>query len=574
MASRPKKSPALLTNSSTEDHVAKATAYIDGVLSGTLPSCKWVKLACERQRSDLARQGAEGFPYRFDPALGGKVCRYIGLLPHLKGPKAGQCIVLEPWQCFVLTTAFGWVNDGGPFDGKRRFRRAYIEVPRGNGKSALSSGVALYCLTADGESGAEIYSSATTRDQARIVFRDSQGMARKVGPMMDKLGVEVLADAITVLRTGSVYKALSAEGNTLDGLNIHCAVVDELHAHRTREVYDVLETGAGKRDQSLIWAITTAGFNRAGICYEQRTYLTKILDRVATDESYFGCVWTIDDGDDWTDEATIAKANPNWGVSVMPNYVMQLRTKAMQTPSAVNNFLTKHCNMWVNADTAWMDMRAWERCADESLNLDDFAGEPCIIGLDLASKTDIAAKIRLFQREIDGTRHYYVFGQYYLPEMAVFDGRNSQYGGWEIEGRLKTTQGDVLDFRAIEDDLLEDSKLFRVTDVAFDPAQAHQLVQNMQEKGLNMVEYRATVLNFSEPMKELEALARSGRLHHDGDPVLAWMVSNTVCHVDVKDNIYPRKERLENKIDGVVATIMALGRALTAEPQAELQVFI
>lgn len=574
MASKPKKSPAPLTNSSTEDHVSKANTYIDGVLSGKIDACKWVQRACERQRNDLAKQGTPGFPYRFDEIRAGRVCRFVEQLPHIKGPLAGQCLQLEAWQCFVLTTAFGWLNAGGVFDGKRRFRRAYIEVPRGNGKSALSSGVALYCLTADGESGAEVYSAATTRDQARIVFRDAQAMARRVKPLMDKLGVDVLAEAITVLKNASVFKALSAEGNTLDGLNIHLCVVDELHAHRTREVYDVLETGAGKRDQSLMWAITTAGFNRAGICYEQRTYLTKLLDGVAQDESYFGCIWTLDDTDDWTQESSWAKANPNWGVSVMPNVVAQLAAKAMQMPAATNNFLTKHCNMWVNADTAWMDMRAWERCADASLNLDDFAGEPCIIGLDLASKTDIAAKVRLFQREIDGTRHYYVFGQYYLPEMAVFDGRNSQYGGWEIEGRLKTTQGDVLDFRAIEDDLIEDSKLFRVTDVAFDPAQAHQLVQNMQEKGLNMVEYRATVLNFSEPMKELEALARSGRLHHDGDPVLAWMVSNTVCHVDVKDNIYPRKERLENKIDGVVATIMALGRALTAEPQAELQVFI
>jgi phage terminase large subunit-like protein len=574
MAPRSKKSPAPSTNSSTEDHVTKANTYIDGVLSGKIDACKWVKRACERQRNDLAKQGTPGFPYRFDATKAGRICRFIEQLPHIKGPLAGKCLVLEPWQCFVLTTAFGWLNDGGQFDGKRRYRRAYIEVPRGNGKSALSSGVALYCLTADGESGAEVYSAATTRDQARIVFRDAQNMARRSTKLMGTLGVEVLAEAITVLPKASVFKALSAEGHTLDGLNIHLAVVDELHAHKTRDVYDVLETGAGKRDQSLIWAITTAGFNRAGICYEQRTYLTKLLDGVAADESYFGCIWTLDDTDDWTQESSWIKANPNWGVSVMPNVVAQLAAKAMQMPAATNNFLTKHCNKWVNADTAWMDMRAWDRCADPSLDLADFDGQPCTIGLDLATKTDIAAKIRLFEREIDGTRHYYVFGQYYLPEVAASDGRNSQYAGWEIEGRLTTTAGDVLDFEAVEDDLIEDSRRFQVREIAYDPWQATQLAQRLQQQGASVIEYRNTVANFSAPMKEVDALVRSGRLHHDGDPVLGWMVSNVICHVDAKDNIYPRKERHENKIDGLVALIMALGRVMTAEPEAELQVFI
>lgn len=565
MASKLKKSPAPSTSSSTEGHVAKANSYIADVLSGKIDACKWVKRACERQQNDLAKQGAPGFPYRFDEIRAGRVCRFVEQLPHIKGPLAGQCLHLEAWQCFILTTAFGWLNDGGTFDGKRRFRRSYIEVPRGNGKSALSSGVALYCLTADGESGAEVYSAATTRDQARIVFRDAQAMARRVKSLMDKLGVEVLAEAITVLKNASVFKALSAEGHTLDGLNIHLAVVDELHAHKTREVYDVLETGAGKRDQSLMWAITTAGFNRAGICYEQRTYLTKLLDGVAQDESYFGCIWTLDDTDDWTQEASWAKANPNWGVSVMPNVVAQLAAKAMQMPAATNNFLTKHCNQWVNADTAWMDMRAWERCADETLDLADFEGQPCTIGLDLATKTDIAAKIRLFEREIDGIRHYYVFGQYYLPEMAASDGRNSQYAGWERERLLTTTAGDVLDFEVIEDDLIVDSKLFQVREISYDPWQATQLAQRLQQQGASVIEYRNTVANFSAPMKEVDALVRAGRLHHGGDPVLAWMVSNVVCHVDAKDNIYPRKERAENKIDGLVALIMALGRAMTAE---------
>jgi phage terminase large subunit-like protein len=335
-----------------------------------------------------------------------------------------------------------------------------------------------------------------------------------------------------------------------------------LHAHKSRELWDVIETGTGKRDQSLLWAITTAGTNRAGICYEVREYLTKVLAGVADDPAFFGCIWTIDADDDWMAEASFRKANPNWGISVMPDVVMGLVAKAMQMPAAQNNLRTKHLDVWCNADSAWMDMAAWDRAADPTLDIADFEGDPCVVGLDLATKTDIAAKMRLFRRHINGVAHYYAFGQYYLPESAVQDGRNSQYGGWEVTGRLTVTDGDVLDFSRIEQDLLDDSSRFKVDEIAYDPWQAADLAQRLQANGANVIEYRNTVGNFSAPMKEIDALARQGRLHHDGDPVLAWMVSNVVCHVDQKDNIYPRKERPENKIDGLVALVMAMGRAM------------
>lgn len=557
----PKKKPKTPGTSSADRHCEKAHTYARSVIAGEIPACKWVKAATRRHLGDLERQHEKTYPFRFDESLGGRVCRFIEQLPHIKGPKAGTNILLEPWQCFILVCVFGWIRKD---TGKRRFRRVYIEVPRGNAKSTLSSGVGLYCLTADGEGGAEVYSAATTRDQARIVFSVAQQMVRKRPQMMATLGAESHAHAISVIKSASKFEALSAEGNSLDGLNIHVAIVDELHAHKTREVYDVLETGTGKREQSLLWTITTAGSNRAGICYEVRTYLTKLLDGVFEDDSFFGIIYTIDDADEWTDPASWVKANPNWSISVMPEVVAQLAQKAMQMPAAQNNFKTKHLNNWVNADTAWMDMRAWDRCADTSLSIDSFIGKDCLIGLDLASKTDIAAKIRLFYEDRDGERHYFVFGTYYLPEVAVSDGRNSQYSGWEIEGRVVTTPGDVLDFDIVKSELLDDSSRFGVREIAYDPWQATQLAQQLQAEGATMVEYRNTVANFSAPMKEVDALVRSGRLHHDGDPVLGWMVSNVVCHVDAKENIYPRKERPENKIDGVVALITALGRAMTA----------
>ena len=544
-----------------------AKRYAERVVAGEASACRWVQLACQRQLNDLARFKGKASPYRFNPVLGDadgrsyrpadNLCAFIERLPHVKGPLAGEPIQLEPWQVFILSTVFGWVRD----DGKRRFRRSYIEVPRGNAKSTLSSAVALYMLAADREGGAEVYSLATTRDQARIVFGDAQTMARRSPGFRRRFSVEVGAHNMHVLASGSKFEALSAEGSTLDGLNIHFGCVDELHAHKTRTVYDVVETGTGKRDNSLLWVITTAGSNRAGICYEVRTFVTKLLDGVFEDDTQFGIVYGLDDGDDWTTESALIKANPNWGISVRPEVLVPLQAKAMQLPSAVNNFKTKHLNEWVNADTAWMDMRAWDACADPAVDLEGFAGQPCWIGLDLASKTDIAALVLVFPHpEIADA--YVVFGKYYLPEDTVSAAGNSQYEGWMRTGRLTVTPGNVIDFGWIEADFLEMASRFEVQAVAFDPFQATQLSTRMLAEGLPMIEVRPTVLNFSEPMKTLEALVLQKKLTHDGDPALTWMASNVVAHLDVKDNIYPRKERAENKIDGIVALIMAISRAI------------
>ncbi len=553
----------------TRDFCALALRYAKDVVAGKIPAGRFVKAACKRQIEDLKRWKAKGAAYRFDTARANKVCRFIELLPHIKGPKAGEPIVMEPWQVFILTTVFGWVKA----DGTRRFRRVYIEVPRGNGKSALSSGLGLYMLCADGEGGAEVYSFATTRDQAKIVFGDAQNMARRTAGLKAHFGVEVNAHNINVVRTASKFEALSAEGSTLDGLNTHFACVDELHAHKTRAVYDVVETSIGKRAQSMLWVITTAGSNRAGICYEVRSFVTKVLTGGAKDESQFGIVYGLDDGDDWTTEEALIKANPNWGISVMPEVLLPLQAKAMTMPSAANNFKTKHLNEWVNADTAWMDMRAWEACADRTLDAEHFTGEPAWVALDLASKVDIAAKVSLHMREIEGKQHFFCFGQYYLPRETVDRGENSQYQGWESMGLLTVTDGAVIDFDVIEEDLLSDCSRFEVREVPYDPFQATQLSTRMAAQGVPMVEMRPTVLNFSEPMKQLEALVLQKRLHHNGDPVLSWMMSNVVAHMDAKDNIYPRKERPENKIDGVVALIMALGRALADDSNGGASVY-
>jgi phage terminase large subunit-like protein len=318
----------------------------------------------------------------------------------------------------------------------------------------------------------------------------------------------------------------------------------------------------GARAQPLIWNITTAGSDISGICYEVRANLIKILEGVAQDEAMFGLIYTLDEGDDWTLEASWRKANPNYGVSVNPDDLARKAAKAMRTPSYVNTFLTKHLNIWVSSETAWMDMFAWGRCRDKTLEIEQFEGEPCWMGLDLASKIDIAALLYLFRREIDGASHFYPFLKSYLPEEAAEESKNSQYSGWAREGRLILTEGNITDIDRIEQDIREAASLYQIEAIGYDPFQATQIAGRLGNDGFPVVEVRPIVLNFSEAMKELEALVLSGRLHHDGDPVLTWMMSNVVAKLDNKDNIFPRKERPENKIDGMVALIMALDRAM------------
>lgn len=539
--------------------------YARGVLSGRIPACSLVKKACERQLDDLDRYG-DGKRFIYDAEAGDRICWFIEHLTHVKGELAGQEIKLEPWQVFILHTTFSWKTT----EGIRRFRRVYIEVPRGNGKSSLSSGVALFCLCGDREPGAEVYSFATTRDQAKIVFGDAKEMARQNPKLKRAFDLQVLATSLYVPKTNSYFQAKSAEGSTLDGLNTHLAVIDELHAHKTRAVYDVVETSLGKRRNSLMWVITTAGFDTAGICYEVRSFVKQILNKEAQDESQFGIIYGLDEGDDWTSEEALHKANPNWGVSVRPEIITSLQAKAIARPSAANNFKTKHLDVWCSAASSWMDMPAWNLCR-RSIALSDFEGFDCYMGLDLGAKNDLTAKVLVFPVEENGRLNYYVFGTYYAPRAALLKSGNSQYDGWETLGYLKVTEGAVTDFNQIEADILEDCSRFRVKSVAYDPWQATQLATRLSDNDVPMVEYRNTVQNMSDPMKWLEALVQDKRLIHEGDPALTWMMGNVVAKRDFKDNVFPRKEVYENKIDGAVALIMALGLCVNEENAGAFQ---
>lgn len=547
-----------------KDFVGIARKYAEDVVSGEIPACQLVKLACQRQIDDLAKFESEedGWKWKWDPKKAARVCLFIEMLPHIKGKWKSKNIELKPWQCFCLTTIFGWVDEFG----LRRYRKCYIEIPRKNGKTILAAGVALYLLCADEEPGAEVYSAAVTRDQAKISWDLAQNMVRREKDMRDYYGVEAMAHSIAIPGGAASYKPLARDADSLEGLNPHGAIIDELHAHKTREVFDVLNMATGSRRQPLLWSITTAGDNRNGICFEQHDYVAQVLNGRHVDDRYWGIIYSCDPEDDWTTEASARKANPNYGVSVLVDDIETACQQAQRSAEAQNTYLTKRLNVWVTTGTAYFNMLAWHnRCCVPDLKLEDFYGKRCIIAVDLASKVDIAAKVYLFNEE--GKR--YVFGKYYLPTAAAERGNPNYdlYIGWSKNPNLSLTltEGQEIDFIAIEADLIEDRANFDVAEYPYDPFQATELKTRMVNEGLPMIEIMPSVRNFSEPMKSLNGMILSGRIFHNGDPILGWMVGNVYAKRDHKDNVYPRKVRDENKIDGAVAMIMALNRDIVAE---------
>jgi len=550
----------------TLPNVAEALQYVRDILTSRIPACSWVRMACERHERDEARIESDAFPFTFDARKAERALRAIQMFREIRGPRAGKCFRFGPWQKFLVASMFGWTNKATRM---RRFRYVFVAVPKGNGKSSLAATIALFMLAVDGEGGAEVYAAAVTRDQARIVFNLAQHMARQDGAFRAKYGVEVGAHAITQTATASICRPLSRDANALDGLNIHLAVLDELAAHKSREVHDVLVTATGKRSQPMILSITTAGNNQSGIGFEQWRYAQRVLAQETVDESFFGLIYTIDDADDWQSPESWAKANPNFGTSVHPDVIASLAHRASQIASQQNAFKQKHLNLWTNAAVAWANMIAWDQCADPALTENDFKGEQCVIGLDLAAKIDLAARVKLFARTIDGVTHYYVFAQFYLPEATIFDGRNASYGTWHADNWITGTPGEVIDFERIQSDILQDATDHVILDVAYDPWQALKLASELAAKDVPVIEYRPTVANFSPAMKEIDALIRQRRLHHNGNPVLRWNVSCCEVAEDFKGNIFPRKDRDNplQKIDGLIALLMAMGRRMVLESE-------
>lgn len=535
--------------------------YIAGVLSGEIVACKWVRLACERHRRDLATGHERGI--YFDEESAQHATDFFQFLKHSKGEWAGQTITLENWQSFVLSLIFGWLRD----DGSRRFRTAYLEVARKNGKSTMAAGIGLYLMVADGEPGAEVYAAATKRDQAKITWSEATRMVQASPYLRRLIRLYRSSDNLSISNTASKFEPLGRDADSMDGLNIHGAIVDELHAHKTRDVWDVLETATGARRQPLMLAITTAGFDRQSICYEQHDYTEKVLEQVIEDDTFFGIIFTLDESDNWDDERKWPKANPNLGVSVKPEDLQRKAEKAKEMPSALNAFLRLHMNQWTQAESRWIAPERWRSCAG-AVDAEGLRGRTCYGGLDLSTTTDVSAFVLIFPPLAEGDP-YQVLCRFWVPEdnMRVRSRRDRvPYDAWVRQGYISTTPGDVIDYDFIVAEIDDLAQRYDIQEIAFDRWGATRIYQQLEDARMTMVQFGQGFASMSPPMKELEKLILSSQLAHGGNPVLTWMADNLVARQDPAGNIKPDKEKSLEKIDGMVALIMGLDRALRYTP--------
>lgn len=572
--------------STGRDYAGIARKYASDVCSGKIPAGLQIRLQCRRYLDELKLSRARGsaFPYVFDDAKAGRPCKFIETLPHSKGKwaRSKERLVLEPWQVWIIAVTFGWLHRSGKQKGLRRFRRLFLVVPRKNGKSAIAAGLGLYMLCADGEFGAEVYSGATNEKQAWEVFKPARLMVERTPALKRHFGLEVPAKSIVRLSDGSKFETIV--GDPGDGQSPSCSIHDEYHEHADDAQVDTMVTGMGARDQPLQLLITTAGDNLAGPCYaliqEERKQLAGIGHNGGPplDHETFFVEYTLDDGDDWKSEVALRKANPNYDVSVSGDFLRARQRDAIATPRKAGVFKTKHLNLWVSAKAAYYDVEAWRKCADpeipanprEALKLEWLRGRRAILGLDLASKIDIAALEYLILPigEVATTEDPYIrIGRYFLPADTVAD--VPAYQGWDALDLLDVTSGNIVDYEEIEQAIEEACEFFQVEFVPYDPFQATQLSTRLRNKGVPVIEYRPTVLNFSEPMKELDALMRSRRIIHGGDPVMEWEISNVVGAPDKKDNVYPNKPdgQAHLKIDNPVALMSGLGVAMGEEKE-------
>jgi len=547
-----------------KDYISILNDYVKGVISGKIPACRWVKLACERHKRDLASSISKEFPYRFDEEKASKACRFIELLPHVKGKWAlsangkPQLIELQPWQVFIVASIFGWVKKS---NGKRRFHKARIYVPRKNGKSILGAGIGLYMAFADGEVGSEVYSGATSEKQAWEVFSPARQMCLKREELSKVLGVSVNAQSLVKEKDNS--KFLPIIGKPGDGSSPHCAIIDEYHEHKTSELIDTMETGMGARDQPLSLVISTAGSNISSPCREDWKACERILENTGgfEDDTTFCIIYAIDVADRWDSEEALIKANPNWGISINSERMLAELKVAQQTARKQGAFKTKYLNLWVAAKEGFFNITEWD-ALKRDIKREDYKEYPSYLAGDLSSKHDLTVLMQLFCLP---DNKFAVFGSYWITEAALDRPENQHYRNWHIQERLKIAGEDVIDLEEWKSEAVELCAKYQVEEMPSDPNRAWGMFSMLEREGVPVVEYKNTVLTMSEPMKQLDALIRSGAIIHDGDPILAWAIANTCGKYDAKDNVYPRKENESNKIDPVVSLIFAIGRSMTRD---------
>lgn len=496
--------------------------------------------------------------YYFDDAAADRACAFFPrFLTFFQGTDfAGRAFDLAPWQSRdIIRPLFGWKRP----DGRRKHRTVYIEVPRKSGKSNLAGGVAAYMLTGDGEPGAEVYGAATDRLQARIVFRITEKLISKNETLSESLRIR--RDVMHYDERDAFYRVLSADAYNKDGLNSSCVIFDEFHAQLDRKFYGVLKTSFGSRSQPIMLIITTAGFDLSSLCGEHHEHAKDILEGRVVNPYYLPVIYAADKDDDPFDPATWAKANPGMGISVYPEYYEEEAHTAKLMPSWLNTFKRLLLDIWTEAESEWISRECWEANAGEPPSFMSLRGRRCFAGLDLASTQDLTALSLIFPRPHGG---YWLYVWHFVPDATVAERVRKDrvpYDHWIREGWIEATPGNVMDYGFVRKKLTQLRDIFEIVEVAVDPWNATQISSELVEDGFTVVPTRQGYKTMSPALKEFERLLLSEQIEHGGNPVLTWQAGHAVTVEDPAGNKKLAKNKSKEKIDGLVATCMAISRA-------------
>ena len=558
----------------------ESTKYAQSVVKGEVLACDWIKLACQRHIDDLDREDIY-----FDEGSADKAIGFIQTFKHYKGDFAGRKFVMMPWQKFIVGAIFGWLKKS---DGKRKYKYAFIEIPRKNGKTLLAAGIALYMLCADGEGGAEIYCTATKKDQAKIAWKDAQSLIikSKNSEFIERFKIRNKPEELEFPQTDSFCKPLGRDkdGLSTDGLNPHCVVMDEIHAWKSFDYWNVINSALGARSQPLMLMITTAGYLLEGVGKSQEKIAKNILTNIAEGDDYFAAIYTINDEDkkriaqDKTntaihDENLWQMANPCYGVTITKEKCLSQLNLAKQNPDLLREFKTKWLNIWVYQVESWLNMGSWNSCFAD-IDEEDLKDLRCYGGLDLAQVNDLSTFVLLFPPQ-EGLETWTIKMWVWCPSEDIVERSNDSgnpYHIWAEKGLIKATAGNVTDYNFIHSDVIKICDDYDVEAIAFDRTFSGQIVQNLQDQlGEDMmIQFAQGFMTISSPAKELERMVIGEELNHLGNPILNWMAGNTVVQIDANGNIKPDKAKSEGKIDGIVSLVMAVGLAHEMEGESDV----
>jgi len=551
----------------TTDVLAIMDAYADDALSGRLVAGRLVKLACERHQRDQSLGSLRGL--YFDDSRAAHAVQFFSLLKHVKGEWAlggGQAIRLDPWQVFAVGSLFGWMRE----DGTRRFRRAYLSVARKNGKTTFAAGIGLYLAFFDNEPGAEVLAAATTEEQARICWDIAVQMVKKSPDLLKR--IQPLANRLIREDSASAFWPISKEADSQEGKSPHGAIIDEYHAHHSAALASTIELGTGARRQPLMLYTTTAGTEGESPCRDMDRDCIAILEQNADADDVFAYIARLDDTDRWDDPDVWIKANPSLGVAVKLDNLQAACDAAKRMPRLQPEFLRKRCNRWAQQERRWIALEDWDACA-EPVDVDLLAGHVCYGGLDLASTTDLTAFVAAFP---DGRGGYDVVPMFWIPEENIDDKSEQDgapYQAWVDAGYIRTTEGNITDYDVVREYIREFAGAHQLTEIPYDKWNATQLATQLESDGATPVQFAQGYASMNEPSRLLESLVLAGRLRHGGNPVLRWMMANSAVKAGPNDTIRPVKGNERARIDGIVALVMALGRAMVHQGNSDASIY-